>query len=210
MKKVVVLHSGGMDSSVCLLLAKEQGHEVVSLGISYGEPLRVELDYAARLCDRFGVQRTVLHIEWDKPVRSIPTDRAIDEMSDGVSPAFLPARNVVFLSLACAEAAGKGASEVWIGVNALDFSGYPDCRPEFIDAFQRMIVEAMLDAPKIVAPLISMSKREIALEACRLGLRKDDTWSCYQPVISSQKVEPCHRCDACILHDYAWEGLECS
>lgn len=202
--KAVVLHSGGLDSTLCLLMAKEAGREVVSLGIDYGQRHRIELEYALMQCRKYNVQRRVLKIEWDKPDRNIPTGRSLDEIRSGISPAFLPARNVVFLALACAEAAGIDAKEVWIGVNALDFSGYPDCRPEFIDSFKTMINIAIPGGALIVTPLIEMSKPTIAGEAKRHDLAPGDTWSCYQPKFSEQGISPCGQCDACILHNHAW------
>ena len=109
--------------------------------------------------------------------------------------------------LACAEAAGIGANEVWIGVNAVDFSGYPDCRPEFIEVFQKMIRRAIpQNGPKIVAPLLRWSKARIARAAAEFGLKRGDVWCCYRPQLTSRGVEPCGQCDACILHDVAWRG----
>ncbi len=206
--KAVVLHSGGMDSTLCLLLAREAGHDVVSLGIDYGQRHRIELEYALAQCRRYGFERRVLRVEWDKPVRDIPTDRSLNEIRSGISPAFLPVRNVVFLTLACAEATGIEAREVWIGVNAVDFSGYPDCRLEFINSFKTMINAAVPDGPLVVAPLIEMSKPTIAAEAKRLGLAPGDTWSCYQPRFTNQGISPCGQCDACILHDHAWQEAD--
>jgi 7-cyano-7-deazaguanine synthase len=202
--KAVVLHSGGLDSTLCLLMAKEGNREVVSLGIDYGQRHRIELDYAAAQCRKYGIERRVLHVEWDKPARNIPTGRSLDEIRAGVSSAFLPGRNAVFLTLACAEAAGTKAGEVWIGINAVDFSGYPDCQPKFIEAFTAMIGVAIPGGPKIVAPLLQMTKPQIAAAAHRLGLMPGDTWSCYQPRFTSKGISPCGECDACVLHDHAW------
>ena len=204
-KKVVVLHSGGLDSTVCLLLALEKVYEAISLGIDYNQKSRAELQCAARLCDRFNIERKVLKVEWDKPGRYIPMDRTVADIGKGVSPAFLPGRNVLFLVLGYAEASGIKASEVWIGINSVDYSGYPDCRPEFLQEFQKMISLAMPDGPEVVAPLVSMSKPEIAKEAIRLGIGSNDTWSCYRPIKTSNGFKPCGRCDACVLHNYAWE-----
>ena len=205
--KAVVLHSGGLDSTVCLLLAREGGRDILSLGIDYGQKSRAELQYAERQCERFNVPRKVMKVQWDKPQRVIPSDRSLSDIRDGVSPAFLPGRNAVFLALGCAEAAGVGASEVWIGVNAIDYSGYPDCRPEFVTAFQEMITLAIPQTLDIVAPLINMSKPEIAQEAVRLGLVPGDTWSCYRPVETDRGFKPCGHCDACVLHRYAWQTV---
>lgn len=206
--KAVVLHSGGLDSTLCLLLAKAAGHEVLSLGIDYGQRHRIELEYARVQCLKYSVPRRILRLEWDKPTRDVPTGRSLSEIRAGVSPSFLPARNAVFLSLACAEAAGVQAGEVWIGVNAIDFSGYPDCRPEFVDAFRAMIETAIPGGPKVIAPLIDMSKPSIASEALRLGLAPGDTWSCYQPKFTSQGITPCGQCDACTLHNHAWQEAQ--
>jgi 7-cyano-7-deazaguanine synthase len=204
MKKAVVLHSGGLDSTVCLLLAVESGAEVTSVGINYNQRHAIELHYANAQCRKRAIDRIVLQVAWSKPERVIPERRTLDEMRSSVSPAFLPGRNAIFLSLALAEAAARGASEVWIGVNAVDFSGYPDCRPEFIDAFQQMAEKAIPDGPIVIAPLLNWTKAQIAEEAIRLGLVKGDTWSCYTPAISEAGLLPCGMCDACILHEHAW------
>lgn len=204
--KAIVLHSGGMDSTLCLLKAKASGRDVVSLGIDYGQRHRVELEYARNQCERYNIVRRVLRVEWDKPARTNPNGRTLAEIRSGISPAFLPARNVVFLSLACAEAAGVDAEEIWLGVNAVDFSGYPDCRPEFIESFKTMVEKAVPGGPQILTPLIEMSKPMIASEAQKHGLAKGDTWSCYQPQFSPQGISPCERCDACVLHSFAWHG----
>jgi 7-cyano-7-deazaguanine synthase len=148
-----------------------------------------------------------LHVEWDKPNRQIPTSRPLDQIGKDVSSAFLPGRNALFLILACAEAGGINASEVWIGINTIDYSGYPDCRPEFLTAFKAMIELAIPNGPQIVAPLISKSKPEIAKEAYRLGVRQGDTWSCYRPIETDKGFVPCGCCDACVLHNYAWQQL---
>jgi 7-cyano-7-deazaguanine synthase len=204
MVKALVLHSGGLDSTLCLLMARKAGREVLSLGVDYGQSHRIELEYALGQCRKYDIERRVLRVEWDKPVRDIPTDRSLDEMRSSVSPAFLPGRNAVFLTLACAQAAGIECEEVWIGVNAVDYSGYPDCRPEFIDSFGVMIEVAIPGGAKIVTPLMEMSKAQIAAKAHELGLLPGDTWSCYKPRITAQGILPCNECDACILHDHAW------
>ena len=180
---------------------------MVSLGIDYGQKHRIELEYAQQQCERFKVVRKILKVEWDKPHIRIPIDRSVRQMRQSVSQAFLPGRNALFLALACAEAAGIGATEVWIGVNAIDFSGYPDCRPKFITAFARMIRIAIPTGPHIIAPLLRMSKPQIASKAYKLGLRRGDVWCCYRPALSQHGVEPCGRCDACVLHEHAWNSI---
>lgn len=203
-KQVVVLHSGGLDSTVCLLLAISRGHDVLSLGIDYNQTHRIELDYAAAHCARFGVERKVIRVSWDKPHRVIPTNRSISEIRQGVSSAFLPGRNGLFLMLAAAEAAGLRADETWTGINSVDFSGYPDCTPEFVASFRKMLSFAIPGGPKLVAPLQQKSKPQIARLAKRLGLSNEDTWSCYRPRIAKVGIVPCGECDACKLHQFAW------
>lgn len=205
--KAIILHSGGLDSTVCLLLALEKGREVLSLGIDYGQYSRAELECAIKLCKRFNVSRKVLNVSWDKPNRTIPQNRNINEIGKDISPAFLPGRNALFLVLGCTEAAGIGASEVWTGINWIDSSGYPDCQPAFLEQFRMMIDLAIPNGAKIIAPLMEMTKPEIAREAYRLGIRKGDTWSCYRPLTTNNGFEPCGKCDACILHKYAWENM---
>ncbi|OFZ67343.1 MAG: 7-cyano-7-deazaguanine synthase QueC [Betaproteobacteria bacterium RBG_16_56_24] len=205
MKKVVVLHSGGLDSTVCLLLAISRGHNVISLGIDYNQTHRIELDYAAAQCARFNVERRLIKVSWDKPQRVIPTNRSISEIRQGVSSAFLPGRNGVFLMLATAEAAGLGADEIWTGINSVDFSGYPDCTPKFIESFRKMLSFAIPKGAKLIAPLQTKSKPQIGRLAKRLGLNNEDTWSCYRPRITKTGVSPCGACDACKLHQFAWQ-----
>jgi 7-cyano-7-deazaguanine synthase len=201
-----ILHSGGLDSTVCMYRAKEQGHSVLSIGVDYGQCHAIELTYAAVQCKRLNVSRFLLKVEWTKPVREIPLHRTVEQMRTG-SPAFLPGRNVILLSLACAEAATRGAKEVWIGVNAVDYSGYPDCRPSFIRAYNAMLAEAVPEGPVVVAPLLALSKPQIAAEAHRLGIMPGDTWSCYRPDTSELIASPCGACDACTLHKRAWQAV---
>lgn len=202
--KVLVLHSGGLDSTVCLLLAKSKGHEVISLGIDYNQTHRIEMEYAAAQCKRFDIERRVIRVGWDKPIRVIPTGREVSEMKRTVSSAFLPGRNGIMLMLSCAEAAGVGADEVWTGINSVDFSGYPDCKPEFISSFRRMLSYAIPGGPKLLAPLQNKSKPQIGRLAKKHGLCSEDTWSCYRPKISKTGLSPCGVCDACVLHEHAW------
>lgn len=206
--RILVLHSGGMDSTTCLYKAKAEGAEVFSLGIDYGQELDVEMVFAKRQCVALGVPREVISVAWRKPHRLIPIGRELSEMRASVSSAFLPARNVVFLSLASAHAAGMSADEVHIGLNCVDFSGYPDCTVEFFDAFRSMMEVASPRGARIEAPLLAMSKPEIARLAKGLGIGEHDTWSCYQPKIVEGSVTPCRVCDACRLHDYAWRTIE--
>ena len=205
--RVLVLHSGGMDSTTCLYAAHRSGADVFSLGVDYGQRLSVELMYAQRQCDALGLPREVVSVAWRKPERDIPLNRSIDDMRATVSPAFLPARNVLLLSLACAHASGIGADEVHTGLNCVEFSGYPDCTVEFFESFSATMAVANPGGAKLVAPLLQMSKPEIAAMARNLGIGEDDTWSCYRPQITDRGVVPCHACDACRLHDHAWEKV---
>jgi 7-cyano-7-deazaguanine synthase len=150
--RIVVLHSGGMDSTTLLYKAKSEGAEVISLGIDYGQRLSIEMLFASNQCKKIGVTREVISLSWRKPDREIPLNRTPDEMRSSVSSAFLPGRNVVFLSLACAHAAGLDANEVHIGLNCVDFSGYPDCTREFFSTYQAMTAVANPNGPALKAP----------------------------------------------------------
>ena len=204
--KCIVLHSGGLDSTVCLRLAQSKGRTPLSLGIAYGQRHDVELSYANAQCARFGIERRVIDVGWTKPEIDIPKDRSVAEMKAGIAPTFVPGRNAVFLALACAEAAGVGAEEVWLGVNAVDYSGYPDCRESFLQSFRAMWAEAVPNPPRVVAPLVTLTKPEIAKLAGDLGLKKGETWSCYAPDLSGAAPAPCGHCDACLLHNHAWDA----
>jgi len=206
--KVIVLHSGGLDSTVCLLQALKQGKDVISLGIDYNQKHKIENQYAYAQCKILNIERKVIKLEWEKPFKIIPKGRSVNEIRNDVSPAFLEGRNIVFLALACAEAAGLNANEVWIGVNSLDFSGYPDCRPEFVESFREMLKYGYPNGPEIITSLINKTKPEIAQEAYRLGIRRGGTWSCYSPKISETGIHPCNECDACVLHNYAWDEID--
>lgn len=206
--KVIILHSGGLDSTVCLLQAIEEGYEPISLGIDYNQKHVIETQFALAQCKVLNTERKLIKVSWDKPIRNIPTGRTLEEIKHGVSVAFLEGRNIVFLALACAEAAGVKAKEVWLGINAIDYSGYPDCRPEFLDSFVTMLSFGFPNGPKIKSPLLKMTKPEIAQEAYRLGILKGDTWSCYRPKVSQHGIEPCNECDACVLHNYAWTQVK--
>lgn len=206
--KALVLHSGGLDSSVCLLLARQQGREVISLGIDLGQRARIELRYAANLCNRLGIPRRIVRVRWHRPKLAIPMDRTVEEIRQSVSSAFLPGRNAVFLSIAAAESASVDAKEIWIGVNSIDYSGYPDCRAEFIEVFQTMLDKAIPKGPKVIAPLQDLSKPQIAKLAIQLGLSREETWSCYRPERVGRILRPCGRCDACVLSDYAWTNAK--
>jgi 7-cyano-7-deazaguanine synthase len=208
MSKVLVLHSGGLDSTTCLYHAHALGHETISLGIDYGQRLRVELIFADLQCRQKQIERQVIEVKWTKPERTIPLDREVDDIRAHASPAFLPGRNLVFLTLGSAHAAGIGMDEVWIGINSIDFSGYPDCTQEFVESYSIASRVGIPGGPVVRAPLMNKTKPEIASMAYTLGIRPGDTWSCYRPKVSEGVVAPCGRCDACKLHEYAWANAK--
>ena len=204
MKKAVVLLSGGLDSMVCAALAREQGFEVLALTIDYHQRHRVELDAARAIAAQLAERHIVLPLDLSAFGGSALT-ADIDVPKTGVEPGipvtYVPARNTVFLSLALAWAEAAGASDLFVGVNALDFSGYPDCRPEFISAFAALANKATRAGVEgegftIHAPLQHMSKADIAREADRLGLDAALSHSCYDPAPGGAH---CGLCDACRL-----------
>lgn len=201
----VVLLSGGLDSMVTAALAQERGFAVHALSVDYGQRHRLELESARRIAAQLGAAR---HVEIALDLRSFGgsalTD-TIDVPKDGVGEdipvTYVPARNLVFLALTTAFAEASGARDVFIGVNALDYSGYPDCRPEFIASFAetaRLGTKAGVEGSpfRIHAPLEHMTKADIARECARLGLDPAWSWSCYDPTPEGQA---CGLCDSCRL-----------
>ena len=209
-KKAVLLLSGGLDSTTLLALAVSEGYAVYALSFRYGQRHSVEVPAAQKIAAHFGV---VQHVVTDIDLRafggsaltadiSVPKNEAIDGRS-GIPVTYVPARNTIFLSFALAWAEVLGASDIFIGVNALDYSGYPDCRPEFIEAFERMArlstragVESQGEPVRIRTPLIDLTKREIIELGLRLGVDYSMTTSCYDP---GPAGEACGHCDACQL-----------
>jgi 7-cyano-7-deazaguanine synthase len=209
-KRAVVLLSGGLDSTTVLAIAKHEGYEAYALSFDYGQHHRVELESASSVANSLGVvQHVVAKIDLrvfggsaltsDVPV---PKNRSIDEMGDDVPVTYVPARNTVFLSFALAWAEVLETGDIFIGVNALDYSGYPDCRPEFIHAYEAMANLATKSGTegetrcKIHTPLISLTKAQIILRGLELGVDYSATSSCYDP---SPLREACGECDSCLL-----------
>ena len=206
-RKAVVLLSGGLDSYTAAAIAKADGFELYALTVAYGQRHAVELEAARRVAAALGVVR---HVELRLDLSAfggssltgagaVPKDRAIDDA--GIPSTYVPARNTVFLSLALAWAEALGARDIVIGVNAVDYSGYPDCRPAFIEAFERMAALATKAGVegarfRIHAPLISLTKAEIIRRGLALGLDYGLTHSCYDP---GPGGAPCGRCDSCVL-----------
>jgi 7-cyano-7-deazaguanine synthase len=212
----IVLLSGGLDSMVAAGLARSKGYRLFALTIDYNQRHKIELEAAARIAAILGVERHVLMpLDLSRFGGSALTDPSIAVPKIGVQPGipvtYVPARNTIFLSLALGWAEAIGARDIFIGVNALDYSGYPDCRPGFITAFETMAAEATKagvegSSFKIHTPLIAMSKAQIALEAARLGLDAALSWSCYDPTAAGR---PCGTCDSCVLRakGFAEAGL---
>jgi 7-cyano-7-deazaguanine synthase len=206
--RAVVLLSGGLDSATCLLLARQDGFDVYALSFDYGQRHRVELERARALAARYGaVEHRIVSLDLPSreasaltdPARPVPRNRLGE---DAIPVTYVPARNTLFLSFALAWAEPLGAADVFLGANALDYSGYPDCRPEFLEAFERMANLAtkagVEDAARfrIRAPLLRMTKAEIVRRAAELGLDFALTSSCYDPAPDGT---PCRACDACLL-----------
>ncbi|MCA1654545.1 MAG: 7-cyano-7-deazaguanine synthase QueC [Sphingomonadales bacterium] len=218
MKRAVVLLSGGLDSMVCAALAREQGFEVFALTIDYGQRHRVEIQSARRIAANLAERHIVLPLDLTAFGGSaltadiaVPKDGVGARGEGGVPVTYVPARNTVFLSLALAWAEAAGARDLFVGVNALDYSGYPDCRPEFIAAFQALADKGTRAGSEgqgftIHAPLQHLTKANIAREAARLGLDPAISHSCYDPAPDGGA---CGDCDACRLREkgFAEAGL---
>lgn len=209
-KKAVVLSSGGVDSTTAMAIAAAEGYEIYSLSFRYGQRHAIELDAACRVAERFGAKR---HLVLDIDLRMIggsaltadidvPKGRTDAAIEQGIPVTYVPARNTIFLSYALAWAEVLEASDIFIGVTAVDYSGYPDCRPEFIAAFEKLANLATKAAVEgrvplaIRTPLIDMSKAEIILKGTQLGIDYGMTHSCYDPPTEGGS---CGSCDSCIL-----------
>src|SRR5687767_7274015 len=203
-RQAVVLLSGGLDSMVCAALAREAGFEVLALTVDYGQRHRVELAAAKAIAALLADRHIVLPLDLTKFGGSALTgvgDVPKDSLGDEIPVTYVPARNTIFLSLALACAEAAGARDLFIGVNALDYSGYPDCRPEFVAAFEALANRATKtgvegEVFQVHAPLQHMSKADIAREAQRLGLDAAMSHSCYDPAPDGSH---CGHCDACLL-----------
>jgi 7-cyano-7-deazaguanine synthase len=221
MKKAVCLLSGGLDSSTCLALARREGYACYALSFDYGQRHRIELEAAARVAASMGVERhLVARIGLDVFGGSaltdhiaVPKERSLEEMGRGIPVTYVPARNTIFLSFALAWAEVLDASDIFIGVNALDYSGYPDCRPEYLEAYREMANLATKAGVEgrthltIHAPLMHLNKAQIVKLARELGVDFSLTHSCYDPGPGGR---PCGQCDACLLRRKGFEeaGIE--
>ena len=208
-RRAIVLLSGGLDSATVLAIARAEGYDVIALSFRYGQRHAVELRAARTIARAAGVAR---HLEVELDLRAmggsaltadipVPRNRSMDEPNSEIPVTYVPARNTIFLSLALGWAEVLAADTIVLGVNALDYSGYPDCRPEYLEAFSRLASLATRSgvegaAMQIKAPLLRMSKAEIIAEGMKLGLDYGLTHSCYDPDPSGA---PCQRCDSCRL-----------
>ena len=208
-RPAVVLLSGGLDSSTALAIAVEQGFTPHAISFRYGQRHSRELQAAQAVGRHFGVtDHRVIDIDLrafggsalTSDDIAVPHERSADEMGHGIPVTYVPGRNLIFLSLATAFAEVIGANDVFLGINSLDYSGYPDCRPEFLEAFQRtanLATKAGTEDGRALqyhAPLIQMTKAEIVREGTRLGVPWELTWSCYEG-----GNEACGTCDSCVL-----------
>jgi 7-cyano-7-deazaguanine synthase len=220
-KLAVVLLSGGLDSATTAAIAREEGFALYALSVDYGQRHRFELEAAARVAQSLDVARhhtvKIDLAQWGGSALTaaldVPKNRPTDEMAAGIPVTYVPARNTVFLALALGLAEVVGAADLFIGVNAVDYSGYPDCRPEFIQAFARLAnlatkagVEGHLQF-QIHTPLVDLTKAQIIRRGTELGVDYSLTHSCYDP---DARGRPCGRCDACALRlrGFAEAGLE--
>ncbi|WP_437896190.1 7-cyano-7-deazaguanine synthase QueC [Sorangium sp. So ce124] len=218
--KAVVLLSGGLDSTTTLAIAQSEGYHVHALTFRYGQRHEGEIEAARRVAQRLGVAQHVvaqidLRMFGGSALTSdiaVPKGRSLDAIGTGIPITYVPARNTIFLSFALAWAEVLEASDIFLGVNALDYSGYPDCRPEYIEAFERMAnlaTKAGVEGRqhlKIHTPLILLTKAQIIQRGLALGVEYGLTLTCYDP---SAQGEACGRCDACLLRlkGFAESGL---
>lgn len=216
MKPAVVLLSGGLDSATVLAIAKAEGFQCYAMSFRYGQRHAIELECAASIARSSDVVRhTVVDIDLRQFGGSaltsdmqVPKGRSLQAMNESIPSTYVPARNTIFLSFALAWAETLNCTDIFLGVNALDYSGYPDCRPDYIEAFEAMANLATRSGTesgkqlRLHAPLITMTKADIVREGLRLGVDYSTTCSCYDPGPSGQ---PCGECDACLLRAKGFE-----
>ena len=207
--KAVVLLSGGLDSATTAAIAKTDGYEVIALSFRYGQRHERELTAASRIAEILEIsQHHIVDINLGSWGGSSLTDRMMDLPTDGIDPdiipsTYVPGRNTVFIAIALSLAEAQKASSIYLGINAVDYSGYPDCRPEYLKAYQNLIALSSKvgiegNSIQLIAPLVRNSKIDIVRQAIALGVPINETWSCYQG-----DIEPCGVCDSCRLRDEA-------
>lgn len=207
--KAIILLSGGLDSATVLAIAKKSGFKAYALSFDYGQRHKMELESAKKIAEEIGVvEHKTAKIDLRIFGGSALTDDEIavpTQMSDKIPVTYVPARNTIFLSYALAYAEVVGAFDIFVGVNAVDYSGYPDCRPDFITAFEKLANLATAAGTEgkgqfmIHAPLIQMSKKEIIQAGTKLGVDYSHTHSCYDPIVKNDKIHACGKCDSCQL-----------
>ena len=207
--KAIVLLSGGLDSATSAAQAIEDGYQVIALSFRYGQRHERELSAAQQVAQVLNIkEHFVVDVNLAQWGGSALTDAAVDIPTGGVSPGeipvtYVPGRNTVFIAIALSLAEAKGAEAIYLGINAVDYSGYPDCRPEYLEAFQQLATLSSKvglegNAPRLIAPLVRDSKLDIVRRALRLNVPIAITWSCYQG-----ETEPCGLCDSCRIRDKA-------
>ena len=210
MNKAIVLLSGGLDSATTAAIAIAQGYEVIALSFRYGQRHQKELEAAGKVATALGIkEHFITDINLSQWGGSSLTDASMTIPQEGLQPdiipsTYVPGRNTVFIAIALSLAEAKQAQAIYLGINAVDYSGYPDCRPEYLDAFQQLAnlsskagVEG--NAPQLIAPLVKDSKADIVRRALELNVPIADTWSCYQG-----GAKPCGLCDSCRIRDRAF------
>jgi len=213
LKKAVIILSGGLDSTVIMGLALSQGMECYAISFDYNQKHIIELEAAKKICEYYGVQQSIIKLDstafqCSSLVSAIPVpkDRSIQEMAENKIPnTYVPARNSLFIAYAMGFAEVLKADEIHYGANQIDSPGYPDCRPEYVSAFQKLINVATKQAveekaPRLLAPLINLNKVQIIELGKKLNVPIEMTFSCYSPTVDST---PCLHCDACILRNNA-------
>ncbi len=215
--KAVVLLSGGLDSATVLAIARNEARECIALSFAYGQRHEIELEAARRVAAANGVRE---HVIYPLDLRQFGASALTDDIDvpkdevekPGIPVTYVPARNTIFLAIALGLAEALDAGEIWLGVNAVDFSGYPDCRPEFIASFQQVINRGTRSGvergePRLVAPLMSMTKGDIICRGVALGVNYAITHSCYDP---DAQGRACGHCDSCLLRKRGFEeaGVE--
>ncbi|MBL1211073.1 7-cyano-7-deazaguanine synthase QueC [Geminocystis sp. GBBB08] len=208
-KKAIVLFSGGLDSSTSAAIAIESGYDTIALSFRYGQKHAKELEIAQKLAPKLGIkEHYIIDINLSLWGGSSLTDDNMDIPEDGIKPheipsTYVPGRNTVFIAIALSLAEVKEAEGIFLGINAVDYSGYPDCRPEYLSAFQQLAnfsskVGVEGKPPQLIAPLIQLSKEEIVKKAISLNVPIEETWSCYQG-----EEKPCGVCDSCRIRNEA-------
>ena len=211
-KKAIVLLSGGLDSATCMAVARQQRYQLVALSFDYGQRHKIELAAAKRVTAFFNAPE---HITYKLDLRAIgksaltddievPKHNRAREIGPDIPSTYVPARNIIFLSIATAFAETHNAEAIFAGMNSIDYSGYPDCRPEFISAFDKMINLGTKTGSEgghidIQTPLIKLSKKEIIELGLKLGVDYSLTWSCYDPQKGAGAPLACGKCDSCLL-----------